>query len=142
MVLSRDERAAFLAEPHIAALSVVAEAGRGPLTVPLWYGYRPHGQAWILTPAASRKAALIAAAGRFTLMVQRLEPSVRYVSVEGPVVNTTTGTEANVREMAERYLPPDAAAAYVAMSLAQHGPQVIIEIRPEHWLSADLGRAS
>jgi len=37
MALSRDEREALLAEPIVAALSVAAGAGRGPLTVPIWY---------------------------------------------------------------------------------------------------------
>ncbi|MDY6996316.1 MAG: pyridoxamine 5'-phosphate oxidase family protein, partial [Actinomycetota bacterium] len=39
MTLPQHEREQFLAEPHIAALSVNAGAGRGPLTVPIWYQY-------------------------------------------------------------------------------------------------------
>lgn len=42
MPLSVDERQQFLAEPHIAALSVSAGPERGgPLTVPIWYRYTP-----------------------------------------------------------------------------------------------------
>jgi len=39
MALSKEEREQFLAEPHIAALSVSAGDKRGPLTVPIWYQY-------------------------------------------------------------------------------------------------------
>ena len=59
----------------------------------------------MLTPAGSRKAGLIEAAGRFTLMVERVMPTVRYVSVEGPVTRTVPGTDALLREIAARYLP-------------------------------------
>jgi len=31
------DRELFLAEPHIAALSVSAGRSRGPLTLPIWY---------------------------------------------------------------------------------------------------------
>ena len=86
--LSVRDRELFLAEPHIAALSVSAGPGRGPLTVPIWYQYAPGGEAWVLTEAGSRKVQLIEAAGRFTLMVERVAPTVRYVSVEGPVTRT------------------------------------------------------
>lgn len=41
MALSKDEREQFLAEPHIAALSVSAGTDRGPLAVPIWYQYQP-----------------------------------------------------------------------------------------------------
>ena len=36
-------------------------------------------------------------------------------------------------------LPPEQAAAYVEMAEADHGEQVVIFLRPERWLSADLG---
>ena len=83
--LSVRDRESFLAEPHVAALSVSAGSGHGPFTVPIWYQYTPGGEAWVHTEAGSRKARLIATAGRFTLMVERVMPTVRYVSVEGPV---------------------------------------------------------
>ena len=89
--LSVRDRELFLAEPHIAALSVSAGQDRGPFTVPIWYQYAPGGQAWVLTEAGSRKVRLIEAAGRFTLMVERVLPTVRYVSVEGPVTRIDSG---------------------------------------------------
>jgi Pyridoxamine 5'-phosphate oxidase len=137
--LSARDRESFLAEPHVAALSVSAGQDRGPLTLPIWYEYLPGGEAWVLTSAGSQKARLIEAAGRFTLMVDRVMPTVRYVSVEGAVTRMIPGTDVLLREIAVRYLPPDKAAAYVAWVKAELGEQVAIYLRPERWLTADLG---
>jgi hypothetical protein len=137
--LSVDDRESFLAEPHIAALSVAAGPDRGPFTIPIWYQYAPGGEAWILTEAGSRKARLIEAAGRFTLMVERVVPSIRYVSVEGPVTRTVPETDELLREITERYLPPDQVPAYLEFAKAELGEQVAIYLRPERWLTADLG---
>jgi hypothetical protein len=137
--LSERDRELFLAEPHIAALSVAGEQGRGPLTVPMWYQYKPGGEAWVLTEAASLKARLIGAAGRFTLMVERTAPTIRYVSVEGPVTRTIPETDELLREITERYLPPEKVPGYLAMARSEFGPQVVIYLRPERWLTSDLG---
>jgi Pyridoxamine 5'-phosphate oxidase len=139
MPLSQSEREQFLAEPHIAALSVVDAPTRGPLTVPIWYQYAPGGEPWVMTGAESRKRKLIEAAGRFTLMVERVDPSVRYVSVEGPVTVTTPASHDQLWELARRYLSEEKARAYVEFSEGQLGPQVVISMRPERWLSSDLG---
>ena len=137
--LSVRDREFFLAEPHIAALSVLAGQGRGPLTVPIWYQYAPGGEAWVLTEAGSRKVRLIEAAGRFTLMVERVLPTVRYVSVEGPVTRMIPGTDELLREITVRYLPPEKVPAYLAFAKAELGEQVAIYLRPQRWLSSDLG---
>jgi hypothetical protein len=137
--LSVRDREFFLAEPHIAALSVSAGQGSGPLTVPIWYQYAPGGEAWVLTEAGSRKARLIETAGRFTLMVERVMPTVRYVSVEGPVTRTVPGTDELLLEIATRYLPPDKVPAYIEFATAELGEQVAIYLRPQRWLTADLG---
>ena len=139
MALEVKARELFLAEPHIAALSVSAGPDRGPLTVPIRYQYVAGGELWVLTPATSRKAVLIRAAGRFTVLVDRVTPSARYVSVEGPVIRLVPGTRRDIVEMAERYLPRDQVAAYVTMAEAEHGDQVVISMRPERWASADMG---
>lgn len=140
MALSRDERERFLAEPHIGALAVDAgEESRAPLTVPIWYGYEPGGEVWILTGRDSRKGELIARAGRFSLMAERVEPTVRYVSVEGPVVGTEPGTVEHLREMSARYLPADKVEGYVDFASQDLGEQVVIRMRPQRWLSSDMG---
>ncbi len=137
--LSVRDRELFLAEPHVAALSVSAGHSRGPLTVPIWYQYAPGGAAWVLTEAGSRKAQLIETVGRFTLMVERVMPTVRYVSVEGPVTRTVPGTDELLQEIAVRYLPPDKVPGYIEFAKVELGEQVAIYLRPERWLTADLG---
>ncbi len=137
--LSVHDRELFLAEPHIAALSVSAGQERGPLTVPIWYHYEPGGEAWVLTEAGSWKARLIEAAGRFSLMVDRVAPTVRYVSVEGPVTRMIPGTDELLREITVRYVPPEKVPAYIEFAKADLGEQVAIYLRPQRWLSADLG---
>jgi len=137
--LSVRDRESFLAEPHIAALSVSAGQERGPLTLPIWYQYTSGAEAWVLTEAASRKAELIKASGRFTLMVDRVMPTTRYVSVEGPVTRIDAGTDDLLLEITSRYLPPDKVAAYIEFAHAELGEQVAIYMRPERWLTADLG---
>ncbi|OZM82747.1 pyridoxamine 5'-phosphate oxidase family protein [Pseudonocardia sp. MH-G8] len=138
MPLSKHDREQFLAEPHVAALSVAAGPERGPLTVPIWYQYSPGGELWFHTPVGSRKARLIDAAGRVSLMVDVADERICYVSVEGPVVRTEPGTDEVVREMSARYLPAERVASYVEFALAEHGEQVVYVVRPERWLSADL----
>src|SRR5215469_2409597 len=137
--LSVRDREAFLAEPHVAALSVSAGQGRGPFTLPIWYQYSPGEEAWVLTEARSRKARLIEAAGRFTLMVDRVIPTTRYVSVEGPVTRTVPETDELLWEITSRYLPPDKVPAYIEFAEAELDEQVAIYLRPERWMTADLG---
>ncbi|MEU6329770.1 pyridoxamine 5'-phosphate oxidase family protein [Streptomyces sp. NPDC047049] len=139
MALSMREREQFLAEPHIGALSVVERPDRAPLTVPIWYHYTPGGELWVRTGPDSRKARAIRSAGRFSLMVQRAEPTVRYVSVEGPVTRTEPDSRERSWEMAARYLPPDKVAGFVEYDHAQLGEHVVLFMQPEHWVSADLG---
>ena len=137
--LSVRDRQSFLAEPHVAALSVSAGQGRGPLSVPIWYQYAPGEEIWILTDAESVKARYIATAGRLTLMVERVMPTIRYVSVEGSVTRTIRGTDELLQDIASRYLPPNYVPAYIAFVKRELGEQVAIYMRPERWLTADLG---
>ena len=139
MALSQDEREQFLAEPHIAALSAYAGDARGPLTVPIWYQYSPGGQPWILTGPASRKARLIEATGFFSLMVERVEPTVRYVAVDGAVSSIEPGTDAHLEEITRRYLSGDAADRYLEFARRELGAHVVITMKPENWLSSDMG---
>ena len=139
MALAQDDREQFLAEPHIAALSVYEGDARGPLTMPIWYQYAAGGEPWILTEAGSRKVRLIEATGFFTLMVERLEPTVRYVSVDGAVSRIEPGTDVQMEEMARRYLSGDAAEKYLEFANQNLGAQVAIYMQPQHWFSADLG---
>jgi hypothetical protein len=139
MALSKDEREEFLAQPHIAALSVYAGDTRGPLTVPIWYQYTPGGEPWVLTGAGSRKARLIEAAGYFSLMAERVDPTVRYAAVDGPVSRIEPGTDDQLVELTRRYMPPERVDAYLEYARNELGESVAIYLQPQHWLSADLG---
>ncbi|MFR9732029.1 pyridoxamine 5'-phosphate oxidase family protein [Saccharopolyspora sp. MS10] len=139
MALSERDREQFLAEPHTGSLAVADAAGRAPLVVPIWYHYAPGEELWINTGARSRKADAIRAAGRFALLAQRTAPTVRYVSVEGPVIGIEPGAPEHSRLMAARYLPAARVDEFVEYERTQLGEHVIIRMRPERWLSADLG---
>lgn len=139
MALSLRERERFLAEPHVAALSVSGGPDRAPLTVPIWYQYTPGGEAWVLTSPGSRKARLIEQAGRFSLMAERTEPTVRYVCVEGPVTRTTPRTDELLWEISRRYLEPHRVEAYIEFAKTQLSDEVAFYVQPKRWLSADLG---
>src|SRR4051794_33046998 len=139
MALSKEEREQFLSEPHIAALSVSAGDKRGPLTVPIWYQYTPGGEPWVHTGNGSRKHRLIETQGEFTLMVERADPSVRYVAVDGPVSRIEPATDEQLVEMVKRSLPADRGEASLEFARREPGEGVVIYMKPEHWLSADLG---
>ena len=72
-------------------------------------------------------------------MAERLEPSVRYVAVDGPVLSIETGTDEQLVEMAERYLGKEKAPAYLEMARRELADEVAVYLRPERWYSADLG---
>ena len=95
---SETERQEFLADKHVAVLSVAATEGRPPASVPIWYDYTPGGNVRIMTGATSRKARLITQAGAVTLVVQREEPPYQYVVVEGTIVETTNPAPAELQE--------------------------------------------
>jgi len=135
--LTETERQEFLAEKHVAVLSVGATDGRPPASVPIWYGYRPGGNIHINTGASARKAKLIEQAGAVTLVVQREELPYQYVVVEGTVVETATPTPVEVQEaIAIRYLGEERGRNFVD-SFDGH-ETVLFTIRPDRWLTADF----
>ena len=73
--------------------------------MPIWYQYSPGASRGCITGAGSRKHRLIETQGEFTLMVERVEPTVRYVAVEGAVSRIEPGTDDQLVEMTKRYLP-------------------------------------
>jgi PPOX class probable F420-dependent enzyme len=134
---SETERQEFLADKHVAVLSVAATEGRPPASVPIWYDYTPGGNVRIMTGASSRKARLITQAGAVTLVVQREEPPYQYVVVEGTVVETANPAPADLQEsIAIRYLGEEGGRAFVQSM--EGVEEVLFTIRPDRWLSADF----
>src|SRR5271157_3950917 len=66
LAMTPTEREQFLAGVHVGILSV-NDPGRAPLTVPIWYAYRPGGTVDVVTGGQSVKARCLRAAGRFSL---------------------------------------------------------------------------
>jgi nitroimidazol reductase NimA-like FMN-containing flavoprotein (pyridoxamine 5'-phosphate oxidase superfamily) len=143
LAMTRQEREAFLAEVHVGIISI-ADDGRGPLTVPIWYAYKPGGELRIVTARDSRKGRLLAHAGRFSLCAQMETPPYRYVSVEGPI--TATGAadlERDLRPLAHRYLGADMGDRYIEQTrdVHEHAENMLIRMRPERWLTVDFAKA-
>ena len=142
--MSAAEREQFLAGLHVGVLSVAVtgdgtRAVRGPLAVPVWYDYQAGGQVSVITGRNSRKGRAIRAAGRMSLCVQDENPPYRYVSVEGPVVIEEL-EPAERQAMARRYLGAEGGDQYVASNPDPAGENIMIRMRPEHWLSVDYGK--
>jgi nitroimidazol reductase NimA-like FMN-containing flavoprotein (pyridoxamine 5'-phosphate oxidase superfamily) len=139
LAMSRAGREAFLADTHVAVISI-AEAGRGPLTIPVWYRYSPGGKVRIVSYGDAKKVALVRKAGRMSLCAQTETPPYQYVSVEGPaVVSEKVDAELDERQVAIRYLGKELGEAYLAMMAeerAEHGT-VVIELTPERWITVD-----
>jgi PPOX class probable F420-dependent enzyme len=133
------EREEFLKAVRVGVLSI-AEDGRGPLAVPVWYDYDRDRGLWFLTDADSRKGRLLLAARRCSLCVQDERPPYRYVSVEGPVEIAAADRELHLRPLARRYLLLEQGDRYTEQSAGQPGETLLLTLRPERWLTVDYGK--
>jgi PPOX class probable F420-dependent enzyme len=138
VIMSRAEREAFLAEVHVGVLAVAAGHGRGPLITPVWYSYQPGGLLSVSTSGSSNKVRAIAAAGRFSVCAQGEAPPYKYVTVEGPAV-IEPAELAERTAIARRYLGTEGGDAFMAANPAVD--DVMIRMTPDHWQSADFGKA-
>jgi nitroimidazol reductase NimA-like FMN-containing flavoprotein (pyridoxamine 5'-phosphate oxidase superfamily) len=142
LVMTKEEREAFLADVRVGIISI-AEEGRAPLAVPIWYGYAPGGELWVVTERGSRKGRLLEKAGRFSLCVQTETPPYKYVSVEGPITQIAPSQlERDERPLAHRYLGPELGERYLEATggADARGGNVVVRMRPERWLSTDYGK--
>lgn len=143
LAMTKQERETFLAGVHIGIISI-AEEGRGPLTVPVWYAYDAGGELRVVTGRESRKGRLLARAGKFSLCAQTETPPYKYASVEGPIVSTQPAEiERDLRPLARRYLGVEMGDRYIEQTrnLPEHADEVLIRMRPERWLTADYAKA-
>ncbi|KAA9158555.1 pyridoxamine 5-phosphate oxidase [Amycolatopsis acidicola] len=135
--LSEAARQEFLAGKHVAVLSVAANDGRPPASVPIWYDYTPGGNIRISTGAGRRKARLIEEAGVVTVAVQQEELPYKYVVVEGTVVDIKTPSPRDAREaIAANYLGPEEARGFAESS--DGSGSVLFTIRPDRWFTQDF----
>ena len=138
--MTRSEREEFLAEPRVAVLSVTGAGDRPPHSTPTFYAYAPGGEVTFFTNTegrSARKVALIEDAGAVTLNVQEPEFPYRYVSAECRIVATARPDADQVRTIASRYLPPDAADGMAQAETTDPGSRIVLyTARPERWLTA------
>ena len=143
--LTEHEREAFLADLHVATLSVASDSDRPPLTVPIWYAYQPGGNVTFFTGSQGRKARksrLIEKAGVLSLSVQQVSPPYKYVTVEGTVVQTDRAPSAEqLLAILRRYLPEEMAQGFVQEELGRppaDSELVLYTVRPDRWLTFDF----
>ena len=141
--LTVQEHQTFLADVHVAVLSVASDSDRPPLTVPVWYSYQPGGNLSFFTSTQGRKARktrLIQKAGVLSLCVQREEFPYKYVTVEGTVVQSDQPPSVEqMLAVVRRYLPEEQAQGFVKSELGRRDTQLVLyTIRPDRWLTADF----
>jgi nitroimidazol reductase NimA-like FMN-containing flavoprotein (pyridoxamine 5'-phosphate oxidase superfamily) len=142
LTMTKMEREAFLAGVHVGMISI-AEEGRGPLTVPIWYAYAPGGELRLITGRHSRKGRLLTQAGRCSLCVQTESPPYRYVSVEGPITAIeAVDVERDLRPLAHRYLGAAEGDRFVEQTREGQADNILLRMRPERWLTADYAKES
>jgi nitroimidazol reductase NimA-like FMN-containing flavoprotein (pyridoxamine 5'-phosphate oxidase superfamily) len=140
VAMTQKEREAFLADVHVGVMAV-AEDGRAPLTVPVWYSYDPGGEVRLVTGRTSRKGRLLERMRRFSLCAQTETPPYKYVSVEGPIVAIEDAdVERDLRPLARRYLGPRMGDDYVESTRSEHGDNVLVRMRPDRWLTVDFAK--
>lgn len=138
--MSRAEREQFLAGVHVGVLSIAAGGSSGPLTVPVWYNYRPGGLVTVTTGRGTRKARAVRAAGRLSLCAQDERPPYKYVTVEGPAVIEEVDLAERL-DMARRYLGTEGGDAFITANPGADGGDIAIRMTPEHWLTADFSKS-
>jgi hypothetical protein len=142
--LTATEREQFLAEPRIGVLSVAADDGRPPLTVPVWHAYQPGGELTFFTGTqgrTARKVALLEKAGKVSFCVQKPDFPYRYATVEATIVKADRSPAIDdVVAITGRYLPPDAARGFAESEINHPGRTfVLFHARPDRWSSIEFG---
>lgn len=139
MILSDVERADLLSGPHVGIIAVAA--GESPtlssLATPVWYAVEPDGALVLVTGGSSRKARLLAAAGRATFLVHESNPP-RHAAADVDV-ELAAPDDAVRRRITARYLPPEAVEPYLAATA--DADTVVVRLRPTRWRSMDLTKA-
>ncbi len=135
LAMTKEERESFLADLHVGVISI-DEPGRGPLSAPIWYGYDPGGEVWIVTGKNSRKGKLLQKAERFSLVAQQEDMPYKYVSVEGPITSLTDAPDQEAaRILAHRYFGKEMGDQYIEGSSGE--ANIIVRMTPERWLTVD-----
>lgn len=130
------ERVKFLQETRVGVLAVDSP-GRGPLAVPVWYGWSINEEIIVWTQCDSRKGRLLSDAGRCSFVVQSEKPPYAYVSIEGSIVADLHPTRDEVRSIVSRYVTPEEVESNIGEDL---GGSMIVRITPAAWATADYSK--
>ncbi len=141
--LTEEERQQFLADKHVAIMSVESDGGRPPLTISVWYAYQPGGNVIFFTGtqgSETRKTGLIEKAGKLSISVQKEDLPYKYVTVEGSLERIDRPPAAeDMLAVVSRYLPPRAAQKFVQAEIDRPDNKLVLfVIRPDRWLSLDF----
>lgn len=134
--MTTDEKQHFLAGLHVGVLGINRQ-GRGPLTVPVWYDYRPGGELWFITGKNSIKGKLLSVGERMSLCAQNETMPYQYVSVEGAITRIEPIGDEGL-PMAKRYLESSMAEQYAAQMDTTEN--IVVWLNCEHWLAVDYGK--
>jgi PPOX class probable F420-dependent enzyme len=139
LTMSKATREAFLADVHVGVFCVT-RPGAAPLATPVWYLYESGGDVRVIVGKDGQKAELVRAAGVASLCAQTESAPYRFVTVEGPAV-LEDGDGGLMYPMAERYLGPRGAKAYVEETAGFDA--CVVHLTPERWRTNDYtGRES
>ena len=134
--MTRAEREEFLAGVHVGVLGIT-EADGTTLAVPIWYGYEPGGDAWVVTAPDSRKGRALAATSRFSLCAQTETAPYQYVTVTGDVIETRPVADDDRRRLAHRYLGPEMGDMYLEATRDEVAGSAVYVLRPMRWMTVD-----
>ena len=143
--MSVEERQKFLADLHVGIISIPRE-NRAPLTVPIWYDYKPGGKLWILTESGSLKGHALLNCEYISLCAQTENPPYQYVTVEGRFEISDSNQEVGLK-MAIRYLGETMGRQYAEGSNDSEldsgetdSSGIIVSFTPEKWLTVDYSK--
>jgi hypothetical protein len=135
--MTKTEREAFLADVRIGVFSI-GDGDSGPLSAPIWYLYEPGGDIEVSMGPNSRKAKLLSAGTRVTMVAQTESAPYKYVSAEGEVTSFGPSTDADFTlRLASRYLGDEMGKQYAANGT---GDSMVATIRIDRWMTIDYGK--
>ena len=139
--MTASEREAFLAGVHVGVLSV-ADPGRGPLTVPVWYAYEPGGTLDVVTGGDSVKAQRFRPRQGASRCAPRASsrPTAMSASKDPSRVRTASVSVAERRALAHRYLGAELGDQYLAATEAEAATNVAFRMSPAHWRTVDYAK--
>ena len=136
--MSQEERETFLAGLHVGVLAIPRDSG-APLTAPIWYGYEPGGELWVLLSPDSKKGQLLKEGLQVTMVAQQEALPYAYASVEGTVTTIEQPDDGDTLTLATRYLGEARGKEYAQANAG--GTSVRVTIRPDRWLTVDYAKS-